>query len=68
MLSQRRKVRQVGEASAIISNKCQGSKKDFFSGRLCENSFGALRRRSGRTAKCLISNEAIPFVVSPVEP
>jgi len=28
----------------------------------------ALRRRSGRTAQRLISNEAIPFVVSLVEP
>jgi hypothetical protein len=42
------------------------------SNRLCENSIGALRRRSEpvlspskeRTAKCAISNEAIPFLVS----
>jgi len=37
-------------------------------GRLCENSIGALRRGSGRTAKCLISKDVIPFVVSAVEP
>jgi hypothetical protein len=36
--------------------------------KLCENSLGALRRSSGRTAKCFDLYVVHPFVVSPVEP
>ena len=50
----------------VGSNRCHREAFGFV--RLCENSLGALRRRSGRTDKYSISNETTPFVVSLVEP
>ena len=44
------------------------SERFLASARPCENSLEPLRLSSGRADKYLDSNEAIPFVVSAVEP
>jgi hypothetical protein len=49
---------------ARLCRRAQNQIDVILSVRLFENSLGALRRFSGRTAKCLICNVIHPFVVS----